>query len=217
MSLIIVGLYRYIDPPFTGMMVYKGDVTEDYKSKYIWKDIEEINKNLPLAFVAAEDQQFISHFGFDIEAIKEASSYNEKSSRLARGASTISQQVAKNLFLFPTRSFMRKGVEAYFTLLIESLWSKCRIIEVYANIVELAPGVYGVEYASQLFFNKPAASIRPEEAALMVTVLPNPELFKLSNPSAYMLKRKNWLLKQMGNLGGEEIFNFCYKVETNDS
>ena len=210
LSLIVVILYRHVNPPITGMMVYKKAGMGDEPIQYQWEDLDGINKNVPIAFMAAEDQHFLEHFGFDLEAIKQASIRNTDKSGPIRGGSTISQQVAKNLFLFPTKSLLRKGVEAYFTLLIELIWPKCRIIEMYVNIVELAPGIYGTEAAAQHFFRKPANELTQAEAALMATVLPNPSTFDLAHPSAYMLKRRKWISKQIFNLGGEEVFKACY-------
>ena len=189
MSVIVTCLYRYVHPPITGMMIYKSSKNESDKSGFRWKDLDEVSKTVPLAFIAAEDQNFFNHYGFDIEAIKAASKYNEKKGSM-RGASTISQQVAKNLFLFPTRSFLRKGVEAYFTILIELLWPKCRIIEMYINIVELGPEIYGIEQASQKYFGKPSSRLSTADAALIATALPNPIHFKLTQPSPYMYKEK---------------------------
>lgn len=205
-----VVLYKYVAPPITGMMFYKWWAQENYTIDYRWKDLEEIDSSVPLAFISSEDQKFLDHNGFDVEAIKKAIESNKESKKV-RGASTISQQVAKNVFLLPTKSYVRKGLEVYFTFLIELIWGKERIMEVYINVVELGEGVYGVEAAAQNYFKKSANKLNRSEAALMATVLPNPLIFKLKSPSAYMRKRSNWVLRQMNNLGGEGILREWYE------
>ena len=192
------------------MMFYKWWNQENYNIDYRWKDIEDIDSSLPLAFISSEDQKFLDHNGFDVQAIKRAIESN-KDSKKVRGASTISQQVAKNVFLFPTKSYLRKGLEVYFTFLIELVWGKERIMEVYINVVELGEGVYGAEAAAQNYFKKPAEKLTRNDAALMATVLPNPLVYKLKSPSAYMKKRSNWVLLQMNNLGGEGILSEWYE------
>jgi monofunctional biosynthetic peptidoglycan transglycosylase len=157
-----------------------------------------------LAVIAAEDQNFPEHSGFDWQAIEKALAHNERSRR-KRGASTVSQQTAKNLFCWESRSWLRKGAEAWFTLLIETLWSKRRILEVYLNIVEFGDGLYGVEAASQAVFRKPAKRLTASECALLAAVLPNPHRYKARAPSAYVLGRQAWILKQMQQLGGEAV------------
>lgn len=210
LSLFWVLLYSFVNPPISGMMMYKSLVEKEYAYEYQWKDLDEINPSLPLAFISAEDQLFLNHNGFDIEAIKDAIAYNKASNR-KRGASTISQQLAKNLFLFPTRSFLRKGLEAYYTFLLETLWSKKRIMEVYLNVVELGKGVYGVEQACVEYFGVSAKKVNRSQAALVATVLPNPIVFKISQPTAYMQRRKAWILRQMDNLGSEAILKEWYE------
>lgn len=155
-----------------------------------------------LAVVAAEDQKFPQHYGFDIDSIQDAlRDYYLQGDNL-RGASTISQQVAKNLFLWPAQSWLRKGLEAWFTVLIELIWPKQRILEVYLNIAEFGPGIYGVEAASLTYFNQTAAMLAPEQAALLAAVLPNPKAYHVEQPSRYVLDRRNWILRQMRQLGG---------------
>lgn len=202
--------YKFIAPPITGMMFYKWWEQENYTIDYRWKDLEEIDSSVPLAFISSEDQKFLDHNGFDVEAIKKAIESNKESKKV-RGASTISQQVAKNVFLLPTKSYLRKGLEVYFTFLIELVWGKERIMEVYMNVVELGEGVYGVEAAGHKYFKKSASKLSRGEAALMATALPNPLIYKLKKPSAYMLKRSNWVLRQMNNLGGEGILLEWYE------
>ena len=154
--------------------------------------------------IAAEDQTFTDHFGFDWQAIEKAVQHNEKSRR-KRGASTVSQQTAKNLFLWSSRSWTRKGLEAWFTLLIEAGWSKKRILEVYLNIVEFGDGIYGAEAAARTYFGKPAKRLTPSEAALLAAVLPNPRKFKVNAPSEYIRGRQAWILNQMRQLGGDQV------------
>lgn len=174
-----------------------------------WVDLKEISSFLPLAVIAAEDQSFFEHNGFDIEAIKEAIEYN-KNHKKTRGASTISQQTAKNVFLFPSRSYLRKGLEVYFTFLIEFFWSKQRIMEIYLNVMEQGENVYGAEASSKIFFNKNVADLSRSQAALMAAVLPNPVKFKVDAPSNYILGRRNWILGQMNNLGGTSFVDKLY-------
>lgn len=175
-----------------------------------WVSIENINPNLPVAFIASEDQLFLKHNGFDIVAIKSAIEKNRTKKKVV-GASTISQQVAKNVFLIPTKSFFRKGLEAYFTLLVEWVWGKKRIMEVYLNVVELGPGIYGVESAAQTFFKRSASQISLDQACLFAVALPNPLRYKLNAPSSYMLNRKYWVLRQVRNLGGTSLVKDWYE------
>jgi len=174
-----------------------------YQRDYRWVPWKKISPAAALAVIAAEDQNFATHHGFDFKSIQKAWDAHERGRRL-RGASTLSQQVAKNVFLWSGRSFVRKGLEAYFTVLIELLWSKRRILEVYLNVIELGNGVFGVEAAGRRYFGKPAASLDPEEAALLAAVLPNPIRLKAGRPSAYVRERQAWILQQMGQLGGTE-------------
>ena len=164
-----------------------------------WVPLSEISPNMVQAVVASEDNLFLEHNGFSIDDIFKAVEHNKKGKRI-RGGSTISQQTAKNVFLWPNRSYVRKGLEAYFTVLIELIWSKERIMEVYLNIVETGTGVYGVEAASQKFFNKSASKLTKSQAALIAASLPNPRKFKIDNPSSYMLKRKAKILSVMRNI-----------------
>jgi len=168
---------------------------------YEWFSYEDISKEMALAVVAAEDQNFPMHFGFDFEQIEKALEQQEQGRRL-RGASTITQQVAKNLFLWEGRSFIRKGCEAYFTLLIELMWSKKRILEVYLNIIEMGDMVFGVGAASQIYFKKFPGKLTRSQAALLTSTIPNPKRFSAKRPSSYILRRQNWILRQMSSLGG---------------
>ena len=169
-----------------------------------WVKWAAISPNLPLAVVAAEDQKFPEHRGFDLESISEAMERNAKGGRI-RGASTISQQVAKNLFLWPGRSYLRKGLEAGFTGLLELLWPKRRILEVYVNIAEFGEGVYGAQAAAETYFRKSPARLSAGEAALLAAVLPNPKRLRVARPSAYVRERQEWILGQMGQLGASYL------------
>ena len=156
-----------------------------------------------LAVIAAEDQKFPEHWGFDVAAIEKALDHNERHENRVRGASTLSQQTVKNLFLWDGRSWVRKGLEAGLTLGVETVWSKKRILTVYLNIAEFGDGVFGVEAASQRYFGKPASRLTMSEAALLAAVLPNPLRFKASTPSGYVRSRQAWIMRQMRQLGGE--------------
>ena len=209
LSVLAVALLRWIDPPYSAFMAERrieAWVTHDrdYVFRHTWVDLARISPNLPLAVVASEDQKFPEHWGFDVEAIEKAYQLNQHSHRV-RGASTISQQVAKNLYLWSGRSYFRKGLEAYFTLLIEGLWPKRRILEVYLNIAEFGNGTYGAEAAAERFFHLPAARLSRSDAATLAAVLPNPEHYSAAAPSRYVLQRRDWILGQMQALGGPEM------------
>lgn len=169
---------------------------------YDWVSRENISRRAALAVLAAEDQKFFGHTGFDVESIRKVWKRNGKG-RQVRGASTISQQVAKNLWLWPARTWFRKGLEAWFTLWVELLWPKERILEVYLNIAQFGPDVFGVEAAGRQYFRKPAASLNEPEAALLAAVLPNPKLFKVRNPSRYTTRRQGWIQRQARRLSDE--------------
>jgi monofunctional biosynthetic peptidoglycan transglycosylase len=169
--------------------------------RYQFVPLAKISPELPIALVAAEDQKFPIHHGFDVQAIAEAMDDADEGAPL-RGASTISQQTAKNLFLWSGRSFVRKGLEAYFTVLIEATWPKARILEVYANIAEFGDGIYGAEAAAHAWFGKSAAQLDAREAALLAASLPNPRKLRADQPSAYMLRRVDWIERQVHQLGG---------------
>ena len=171
------------------------------KLKKNWEPLSDISPHLAMAVIASEDQNFTEHFGFDIEAIQKARKYNvKKKGRKVRGASTITQQTAKNLFLWQGRNWIRKGFEVYFTFLLEVFWSKERIIEVYLNIIEMGDGIYGAEAASLAYFNKSAANLTRREAALIAAVLPNPRRWSPSKPSNYIQRRQQWIMRNMNNL-----------------
>lgn len=168
-----------------------------------WVPIEEISPELVKAAITAEDQNFDNHWGFDFEAMQKAYKNNKRGKRI-KGASTITQQTAKNVFLWPGRSYVRKAFEAYFTVLIEVFWSKKRIMEVYLNIIETGDGLYGVEAASNKYFGKPASKITKGEAALIIACIPNPRKFNPSKPSNYISGRKQWILKYMNYIAPVE-------------
>ncbi len=195
---------RWISPPTTSFMLQRNfnawwNDKKNFKIRYQWVKLSKISPHAPIAVVAAEDQKFPVHWGFDRESIEEA--WVERANGIrVRGASSISQQVAKNLFLWPGRSFLRKGVEAYFTVLIELLWPKHRIIEVYLNIAEFGNGVFGIAAAGKTFFKKPPIRLTRWECALLAAVLPNPKRFRAARPSNYVLSRTAWIYKEMDRL-----------------
>jgi monofunctional glycosyltransferase len=204
-------LLRWINPPFTAFMAETqigAWLQHDwsYVSTHRWVDLRQISPNLALAVIASADQKFPEHWGFDVEAIEKAYELNQHSHRV-RGASTISQQVAKNLFLWPGRSYLRKGLEAYFTVLIETFWPKRRILEIYLNIAEFGYGTYGAEAAAQRYFHLPAARLTRSDAAVLAAVLPNPEHYSAAVPSRYVQQRRDWILGQMQALGGPEMLD----------
>lgn len=201
-SILVVVLLRIIDPPMWSWRIERAIFPPAPISevRHQWRSLAQISPELQLAVIAAEDQKFADHSGFDLEAISSAIEYNQKGKKV-RGASTLSQQTAKNLFMWSSRSFIRKGIEAWFTLLMELIWDKTRILEVYLNIVEFGPGIYGAEAASQHYFGKGAAKLTRYEASLLAAVLPNPWRYKVSPPSAYVEQRSAWIRKQMRQLG----------------
>ena len=206
LSTFSVLLMKWINPLTSSIMIQrKIRAIVTFKDRqmiaYEWFSYDDISKQMALAVVAAEDQNFPTHFGFDIEQIQKAIKEHERGRRL-RGASTITQQVAKNLYLWEGRSFIRKGLEAYFTVLIELLWSKERILEVYLNIVEMGDMIFGVGAASQIYFKKTPDKLTGGQAALLAAVIPNPIRFSVKHPSGYVLQRQSWILEQMSLLGG---------------
>ena len=208
-SVIAVASLRWVNPPVTAFIAEAQAAAwtsrdPNYVYRHSWVDLNRISPNLPLAVVASEDQKFPEHWGFDVSAIEKAYALNQHSHRV-RGASTISQQVAKNLFLWSGRSYFRKALEAYFTVLIEALWPKRRILEVYLNIAEFGYGTYGAEAAAQRFFHKPASRLSRDDAAVLAAVLPNPERYSAVAPSRYVQQRRDWILGQMQALGGPEM------------
>ena len=202
--LVLVPL-RWVAPPTTAFMLRHERGGEDQSALVnVWTDWERISPHAALAVIAAEDQRFFDHHGFDIDSLRAAWDTARRGGSL-RGASTISQQVAKNLFLWPGRSFVRKGLEAYLTLELELLWSKRRILEVYLNVAEFGDGVFGIGAASQRFFGKPPNELTEAEAALLAAVLPNPSRLHVDRPSAYVRTRQSWIRNQMGQLRTAEL------------
>ncbi|SDP16019.1 monofunctional biosynthetic peptidoglycan transglycosylase [Mucilaginibacter sp. OK268] len=204
LSLLGVLFYRFVNPPFTWLMIERGfqrkAAGKDWKIDKQWKDFDEISDNMKRAAVAAEDQSFLEHHGFDFRAIEKAIEKNAHSKKLI-GGSTISQQVAKNVFLWDGRSLLRKGIEAYFTVLIETFWSKKRIMEVYLNEIEMGDGIYGIEAASQAYFHKSAADLTKHEAAAIAVIFPSPLRWSATNPTRYLRHRQYLIMKNMRRLG----------------
>ncbi len=202
-SILIVLIYRFLPIPLTPLMVsrmfeqYKND--KELKCKKDWMPIDKISKNLQKAVISSEDQNFMTHNGFDFKAIEKAYKYNQKksSNKPARGASTISQQTAKNVFLWQGRTYVRKALEVYFTALIELFWSKERILEVYLNVIEMGDGIYGAEAASQEYFNVSAINLTKQQAASIAAILPNPRKWKASNPNGKTKYKVGKILNRM--------------------
>ncbi|NOX18626.1 MAG: monofunctional biosynthetic peptidoglycan transglycosylase [Chlorobi bacterium] len=200
---------NWFNPPVTSFINEQSPSSffcfKDFEGvKQKWVPLERVSENFLLAVIASEDQRFFSHFGFDVREIKNAVEERIKKKRI-RGASTITQQTAKNLFLWGGKDFLRKGFEAYYTLMMEALMPKERILEIYVNAAELGERIYGVEAASNYYFNKPAKNINASEAALLAAILPNPVKYNAKNPSEYLIKRKERILSQMKNLGSIKL------------
>ncbi|MBC7758670.1 MAG: monofunctional biosynthetic peptidoglycan transglycosylase [Phormidesmis sp. FL-bin-119] len=195
---------RFINPPITFLMLQRGVERKidgkEWKIEKEWIAVEDLSDNLKKAAIAGEDVNFLKHWGFDFKAMENAFEKNQKSMRVV-GGSTISQQVAKNVFLWPGRSYVRKAFEAYFTALIELLWGKERILEVYLNVIETGDGLYGAEAASWNYYNKSAASMTRSQAALLVAVLPNPRRWSPAKPTSYIYRKQSLILRNMRRLG----------------
>ena len=207
---VMVLSLRWLDPPTSAFMVRERLLAlraddSSFVLRHRWVDASQISSHVKVAVIAAEDQKFPHHHGFDLQSISDA--LKERERGRVRGASTISQQVAKNLFLWPGQSWMRKGLEAYFTVLIETLWPKRRILEVYLNVAEFGPGVFGIGAASEAYFRKPAARLSAREAALLAAVLLIPKRMRVSAPSAYVQSRQRWILDHMHQLGGAGLLS----------
>jgi monofunctional biosynthetic peptidoglycan transglycosylase len=203
---LLVLLLRFVPPPTSAFMLERRFAAvrsgeRNYSTKYHWVPWEKVSAELPIALIAGEDQKFPTHHGFDVRAIEDALDEADEGERL-RGASTISQQTAKNLFLWGGRSFVRKGLEAYFTVLLEIAWPKRRILEVYLNIAEFGDGIYGADAAAHEFFRKAPAQLSAHEAALLAAVLPNPKKLRVDRPSNYVLHHTEWVERQVRQLGG---------------
>lgn len=204
LSVLSVITFKFVPVPFTPLMITRAiDQKLDGKEmtcSHDWVPLENITSNMQKAVIASEDGNFLTHSGFDFKAIKKAMESNEKGKKL-KGGSTISQQTAKNVFLWQGRSYLRKGLEAYFTVLIELIWGKERIMEVYLNSIEMGTGVYGVEAASKHWYGKSASDLSKREAAGIAAILPNPRKFKASNSSNYIERRKTRIVKHMNYVG----------------
>jgi len=208
-TVLAVLALRWVPPPTSAFMLQQRveNLFQDGKAapvRYRWVSWDRISPHAAVAVIASEDQKFPFHRGFDLQSIRNAVR-NNPSRRLPRGASTLSQQVAKNLFLWPGRSLTRKGLEAGFTVLIESLWPKRRILEVYLNVAEFGPGIYGVAEAGHAFFHKEPRRLTREQAALLAAVLPNPKRLRADRPSAYVERRTREILTQMDRMGGTRV------------
>jgi monofunctional biosynthetic peptidoglycan transglycosylase len=205
LSLFLVILFRFVPVYITPLMLLRGAeqlaIGKNLQLQHQWVSIEAISKNLLLAVICSEDQTFIKHFGFDFKAIEDSLAEAEQGSKRLRGASTISQQTAKNVFLYPSRSWVRKGLEAYFTVLIEFFWSKKRILEVYLNSIEMGDGIYGAEAASRYYFKTGARNLSRGQAAAIAAILPNPRKYSASQPDPYVKRRIAWISRQMNRYG----------------
>ena len=201
---------RYVDPPTSAFMLIAR--ATDGAVAYDWRPLELISENLAMAAIAAEDQKFPRHHGFDLEAIEDAVAGNREGGRV-RGGSTISQQVAKNLFLWSGKTYFRKGLEAFLTTVLEGFWSKRRILEIYLNIARFGPHVFGAEAASMRYFAKHAADLDADEAALLAAVLPNPIERRVDDPSESVRARQRWILQQVRQLGGP---SYLIKLDERD-
>lgn len=204
-TVIIVVILRWVNPPISSYMAQHVIVAwwnnkPPPRLRHQWIDYENMDWTIKVAAITSEDQRFAENFGFDFKQIQKAIE-EAHSLKTIRGASTITQQTARNLFLWPAHSFFRKGIEAYFTVLLELLWPKTRILEVYLNIAQFGPNVYGVAAASRIYFNTTASHLSKYQSALMVTALPDPTDYSLVHPSSYMLQRRQWVLKYMNKLG----------------
>lgn len=203
-SVVWVIVYKFIPIPFTATMIVNSIENIGTDAPVLWNKkwvpYSEISDQYKRAVIASEDQKFYDHNGFDLESIQKAFKHNEKNASKIRGGSTISQQTAKNAFLWQGRSWLRKGLEAYFTLLIELIWGKERILEVYLNIAEMGNGVYGVGAASEKYFNTSASQVSKLQAASIAAILPSPKKYSVTHPGPFMQKRKNWIMRQMNNV-----------------
>lgn len=204
LTVACVASLRWVNPPTTAFMLREYMGARDHGVRHSWVEWDRISASMKIAVIASEDQTFPDHRGFDFKSIDKAWQERERGRRV-RGASTITQQVAKNLFLWSGRSWVRKALEAYFTVLIEWLWPKERILEVYLNVAEFGRGIYGVGAASETFFRKSAARLTAYDAALLAAVLPNPKRLRANDPSRYVRSRQQWIMRQMRGLGGTSL------------
>ncbi len=207
-TLLTTLIYIFLNPPLTPLMAIRSTEQlfsgKEIKLQKKWLSIDDISPHLIQAVIASEDNKFKDHWGFDFKAIRKANKHNKKNKR-KRGASTISQQTAKNVFLWPDRTWVRKGFEVYFTGIMEFCWSKKRIMEVYLNVIEMGNGIYGAEMAAQTFFNKPAKNLNRREAALIAAVLPNPRKWHPNRPTPYIKRKQQRILQLMNKIGRIEL------------
>lgn len=205
LSIFSVVLFRFLPVPVTPLMLIRcGEQvfsSDPVRLKHDWVSLDQISKSLPLAVVCSEDQNFMNHSGFDLKAIQRSVDAAKRGSKRVRGASTISQQTAKNVFLWPGRSWVRKGFEVYFTVLIEFVWGKERIMEVYLNSIEMGKGIYGAEAAAQFYWHTSARNLSRTQAATLAAVLPNPRKYSANPPGPYVRERIGWILGQMNQWG----------------
>lgn len=197
-QLVYIVVLKWINPPFTLTQLSSLFSDDGLKRDYV--DYDEMSSQIKLAVISSEDQIFPDHDGFDWKSIEKAMKYNQRKPGRIHGASTISQQVAKNVFLWQGRSWIRKGLEAYFTKMIELIWGKRRILEMYLNVIEMGKGIYGVEPASQIYFKKPAKNLNRQQAAMIAACLPNPKKFTVKPPAPYVVVKSGWIVRQMNNL-----------------
>ncbi|MGN6166096.1 MAG: monofunctional biosynthetic peptidoglycan transglycosylase [Flavisolibacter sp.] len=202
LQLFYIIILKWVDPPVTLTQLQSWIGGDGLKRDYV--DGAEISYNLKLAVISSEDQIFPDHGGFDWKSIEKAMNHNKKKPNRIRGASTISQQVAKNVFLWQGRDWIRKGLEIYFTKMIEWIWGKKRILEVYLNVIEMGKGVFGAEAAAQYYFKKPAKKLTRREAAMVAACLPNPKKYTVKPASAFVITKAAWILQQMNNLEGDD-------------
>lgn len=208
-SIVWVFLFKFLPVPLTITMISNSIENIGTDQPVIWesnwKSLDEISPQYIKAVIASEDQKFFTHKGFDIEAIEKAIESNSKNTKKIKGGSSISQQTSKNAFLWQGRSYVRKGLEAYFTLLIELIWGKERIMEVYLNVAEMGNGIYGVEAASLHYFNRSAKDVSKDQAALIAAILPSPKKYSAKNPGPYVRKRQQWIMRQMNNVQWKSV------------
>ena len=201
--------YRFVPPPVTSLMLIR--LAQGRGLDYRWRGINDISPTLAQAAIASEDARFCLHHGFDFTAMEKAMAHKDRRPNRIRGGSTISQQTAKNVFLWPDRSYVRKGLEAYFTVLTEALWGKKRIMEVYLNVVEMGPGYYGAEAASQIDFSHPARRMSTSEASRLVSILPNPLKYNAVDPGAYVQRRAGKVAGQVGVVRSDSDLSGCIR------
>ena len=215
-QLFCIILFKWVNPPITMTQFVSWISGDGLKRDYVNRS--KIPYNAKLAVIAEEDQLFPDHSGFDWRSMKKAMEYNKRKPNRTRGASTISQQVAKNVFLWQGKSYFRKGLEAYFTFMIELIWGKKRILDVYLNVIEMGKGIYGIEAASQSYFNKPASSLSRYESAMIASCLRNPKVFTVKPLSNSVASRSQWVLGQMNNLEGDpDIQNIISEIKPDTS